>query len=226
MKYYQIAILLFLITSCKTKYEGIKRTEIQVDFRQNSKGKPNIMTIGKCKIEYRIYDKDLKLIELIRYGGQGDWNSIAVWNPKESKLAVINASFQDFKRRDFIEVFEYDDTGMLKERKLWRYKNNKIDYLAFRDIFDVSKAEMKCEVLDYYGEIERFEKKEIKYPPEIQENAFEPKIGEVVSKMVDAEREEFIYDKEDKLVKIIYKDRLDNPIGYTIFEYEKMKKVK
>lgn len=224
MKYYQIFFLIIILASCKTNYEGIKRIEIHANYI-DSEGKPGKRVRWKEKIEHRIYDKNLKLLELVRYGGEGNWHSIVILNKKDYTITRIDGSLRNFKERDYIEEFEYDVNGNLIKRSLWLYKDNRIDYLALRNIFDTKEGYIRIEKLDYYGDIQSVEKVPLMDPIEITEDVFIPNTENIIFNLSDANNNELLFDKDGRLEKILYLDKDNNLLGYRGFTYEKLKKI-
>lgn len=223
MKCFQIIILLIFVSSCKTNYEGIKRIETQVDYRHNIYGEPIKRKRWKRKIEYRIYDKDEKLIEIGAYGERGGFSK-SKWNPIDSTLEITSGSFRNHKKLDFIEYFKYDDKGQLIERTFSRCRDNKIHHLAYRDKFNHRIDSMENIVYKENGEIRSSSNSKLKLPLEMDDEIYNQKLPNVGSRIVLTEKQEFIYDNEKRLVKILHKDKYDNLLGYTKYKYKKLKK--
>lgn len=223
MKGFQVIILLIFISSCKTTYEGIKRIETQVEYRHNIYGEPIKRKRWKRKIEYRIYDKDEKLIEIGAYGERGGFSQLK-WNPIDSTLEITSGSFRNYKKLDFIEYFKYDDKGQLVEKSFSRCRDNKIHHLVYRDKYNHRIDSMENIVYKENGEIRSSSNSKLKLPLEMDDEIYNQKLTNVGSRIVLTEKQEFIYDNKNRLVKILHKDKYDNLLGYTRYKYKRLKK--
>lgn len=215
--------MLIFISGCKTNYEGIKRIETQVDYRQNIYGEPIKRKKWKRKIEYRIYDNDEKLIEIGAYGERGGFCK-SKWNPVDSTLKVTTGSFRNHKKLDFIEYFEYDDKGKLVESTLSRCRDNKIYHLAYRDKFYFGVDSMENIVYKENGEISNKSANKLRLPSKLDDEIYNQKLSNISSRIVLTEKQDFIYDDKNRLVKILHKDKYYNLLGYTKYKYKKIKK--
>ncbi len=222
MRCFQIIILLFFITSCKTNFDGITRIETQVDYPHNIYGEPIKRKRKKRKIEYRIYDKTEILIEVGTYGERGGYIK-SEWNEKDSTLMITNASTRNYKKMDCIEKFKYNENGELTERTLSICRNNKILYLSYQDKFYNEMDSMKCTVYKQNGEIRNSSNHKLRYPLELDDEIYNQKTLNVGRRILRTKKQEFIYDKEKRLTKILYKDQYDNILGYTTYKYKKLK---
>ena|GEM_PF-4547287 len=200
----------------------IKRTEIQVDYQHYISGKPKIYNRWKRKIESRIYDSEGKLIKIYGYGERGGFSK-STWNPKDSSIAITSVSSRNYRKLDFIEYFKYDENDKLIESSYFRCRDNKIHHLAYKDIFYHKVDSMDLIVFKENGEIRTKSRVNLKLPKELNDKIYNQKETNFGTKIVLTEKQEFIYDNKNRLVKVLHKDESDNLLGYTKFKYKKIK---
>lgn len=223
MKCFQIIILLIFISSCKLNYEGIKRLETQVDYRRYFYRKPIIKKKWKRKIEYRIYDKNEKLIEIGGYGERGG-HVQSKWNPIDSSLEIKSFSFRNYKKLDFIEYYKYDDKDRVIERSVFRCRNNKIKYFEDQYIFNYETDSTTYINYKENGEIWSLKKYKLETPSVLEDEIYNQKNTNIGTRIVRTEKQDFIYDDKNRLIKILHKDKNDNLLGYTKYKYIRLKK--
>lgn len=250
-----IAILIGL-ASCSSYYYPPLKVETRIEKVYSYKSTP-LSGYSKWRkyephTKFERYDKNGNIIEEGEYGEIEHFRDIK--KNKDSSETVISGHYYNFKKINTVHYYQYDSTKKVVLDELWRFKDNKKNYLVSKTVYeyDVNGHLAKETEYDQKNEVRRSivysENKSHRTTATVNtEKVFHEGINRVDTIGQDTTitdslnrpiskihyfrnkflyREEFRYSKDENMVTVlIYDENLDNLSSIKEFQYDDNRKL-
>jgi hypothetical protein len=88
----------------------------------------------KTKHEYLRYDDNGRIIEKGEYGEI--WHYRNVSRGTDGSMSIVSGHWRNYKKLDKVYYYEYDTAGQKTGETLWKFNNNKKDYLIHKTLYE------------------------------------------------------------------------------------------
>jgi hypothetical protein len=88
----------------------------------------------KTKHEYLRYDDNGRIIEKGEYGEI--WHYRNVSRGTDGSMSIVSGHWRNYKKLDKVYYYEYDTSGQKTGETLWKFNNNKKDYLIHKTLYE------------------------------------------------------------------------------------------
>jgi hypothetical protein len=158
-RHFQIAIILLTLSSCgyyvyppkvkvRYEYDYTYKQKLFKDW-ETSKWRKH-----KTKIAYVKYDRIGNEIEIGEYGEI--WHFRNVTTNSDSSVSIVSGHGVYPKKLNTVTYKTYNDSNQVMTEEVWRFKDNKKDYLVYKTIFSYTDNQLTKETeFDADGKIIR-----------------------------------------------------------------------
>lgn len=158
-RHFQIAIILLTLSSCgyyvfppkvkvRYQYDYTYKQKLFKDW-ETSKWRKH-----KTKTAYIKYDRNGNEIEIGEYGEIWHFSNVKT-NP-DSSVSIVSGHGVYPKKLNTVTYKTYNDSNQVMTEEVWRFKDNKKDYLVYKTIFSYSDNQLAKETeFDADGQIIR-----------------------------------------------------------------------
>ncbi len=111
-----------------------KKTETEYFYISNKNFKKSKWRKTRRKIGYECFDKKRNVIKEVEYGEK--WSMKSETLNSDSSITINCMHGRNYKKINTVLFHVYDNTGNKSNEELWQFKNNKMDYLIYKTIFE------------------------------------------------------------------------------------------